>query len=273
MSEIKLIATDIDNTLLNSKKQITPRAKKALQLAEAKGIHLCLVSGRPVSALRYLQEELEIPVGYGSLNGSFSLFSDMVIGSHSIPYDQLKTIITFLRKYHCIINIYAQDNWYTEPGDWTYEMESKMLHIKGIITEDLLRFVEESDENSLPFYKLVITHKEGNVIQALEKDLEYLNLGINVYQSAPKFIEINSAGIDKGLAVREFASYWNINLGEVFAIGDYFNDLSMLQTAGVSVAMLNAPDEVKKSAVSVSSEDMDHDGFAIEIEKILTNQK
>lgn len=273
MSEIKLIATDIDNTLLNSKKEITPRARRALQRASAQGIRVCLVSGRPVSALRYLQEELNIPVAYGSLNGSLSLFGDTVIGSHRIPFEQMKTIIAFLRHYHCVINIYGQDTWYTEPDDWTYEMESRMLHMKGIVLDDLLRFVEESDEQTLPLYKLVITHKDSHVIQALEKDLKRLDLGLNVYQSAPNFIEINRAGVDKGLAVREFASYWHIDLADVFAIGDYFNDLSMLQTAGVSVAMLNAPRGVKEMATSVSQEDMNHEGFALEIEKILDGKR
>lgn len=273
MKEIKLIATDIDNTLLNSKKEITPRAKRALQLAVGKGIHVCLVSGRPVTALAYLQEQLGIPVSYGSLNGAISIFNDVIISAHSISYEQVKTVIMLLRKYHCVINLYSQDNWYTEPEDWTYDMESKMLHRKGIIIENLLNFVDCCDEKILPFYKMVVVHKDDEIICKIEEELKTLNLGLNVYQSAPNFIEINHGGVDKGIAITEISSYWNIPIEQVFAIGDYFNDVSMLEKAGVSVAMLNAPDVIKKIATSVSSEDMDHEGFAIEIEKILERCK
>lgn len=268
MHTISLIATDIDNTLLDSKKNISPRAKEAIREANKKGIHFCLASGRAPQAMGFIQEEIGVEAALGCYSGALTLLNNEILGSHSLPFEQFRTILEKLSAFDCSTFIYGLDEWYSEKEDYWFERECKIVHHRGIITP-YERLLSDKESQGKPLFKLVIMHENPVILQAIEDQIKMLHLDLEVFKSSSFFIEINPKSINKATTIRDVASFYAVPLSAVFAIGDYYNDIGMLTEAGDSVAMLNSPEDVKKCAKRISTHDMDHDGFAIEIEKIL----
>jgi len=272
MNKISLIATDIDNTLLDSQKRISPRAKEAIREADKQGLHFCLASGRAPQAMGFIQEEIGVESALGCYSGALTLFHQKILGSHNLPFEQFRTILRKLSAFDCSTFIYGLTEWYSEKNDYWFERECKIVHHRGIITP-YHTLLSEKENQGQPLFKLVIMHKDPIILQEIENQINRLNLDLEVFKSSSFFIEINPRSINKATTIRDVASFYAVPLTEVFAIGDYYNDIGMLKEAGDSVAMLNSPEEVKKCAKRVSTADMDHDGFAIEIEKLLNVQK
>jgi hypothetical protein len=268
MNKISLIASDIDNTLLDSKKRISPRAKEAIREADKRGIHFCLASGRAPQAMGFIQEEIGVEAALGCYSGALTLFHHTILGSHNLPFEQFQTILEKLSVFDCSTFIYGLDEWYSEKDDYWFERECKIVHHRGIITP-YHTLLSESEEQGKPLFKLVIMHENPLILQKIEDRINQLDLGLEVFKSSSFFIEINPKNITKATTIRDVASFYDVPLSAVFAIGDYYNDIGMLTEAGDSVAMKGSPDDVKKCAKRISTADMDHDGFAIEIEKIL----
>ena len=219
----KLLVLDLDGTLTNSKKEITPFTRETLLQAQEKGLHLVLASGRPTYGIVPLAEELNMKQYGGfilSFNGGkvIDLMTDKVLFEQALPPDIVPVLY----------------NRSKEAG-------LAILSYNG---------------------KYILSEHPEKLRQELGKR-------INVYRSEAFYLELVPKGIDKAASLSRLLERTRIKQEEVIAIGDGFNDVSMIRFAGLGVAMANAQPPVKANADRITQYTNDEDGVARFIQELL----
>lgn len=267
---IKYIALDLDGTLTNEDKVITPRTYEALMDAQRKGIRLILASGRPPYGMQPLCKQLQMDQ-YGGImlayNGGHTERCDNgeVLTEIKLDDTLLPEVYEFQKKYNMVLMTYFGEHIYTEDDTDQYVLQSSKNNKMSVIK--VSDFVADAPR---PINKCLMVG-DPSVAPLCEKELtEYFDGRLNICRSTPYFIEILPLGIDKGDALKELMPLLGSSTDELMAFGDSFNDINMLRVAGIGVAMGNAEDEVKAVAnhVTLSNE---QDGIAEAIKALLPN--
>ena len=268
MFDCKLICTDIDGTLLNSEHRISDENKKAIQLAVQNNILVSLVSGRIAGSLEVLQKELGITGPLGCYSGSLVLDRHEVLASHPITNDQARRILASLASSGLQAIIFGKEHWYIDTSGKWHDKEAKVSLYEGTVCDfsPLLDSWEQEGESP---YKILCMSEDSALVQTMETTLQALfHTELNVFRSSPQYLEISAKGIDKGHAVQAICKKYGFSSSQVMAVGDFYNDLGMFREAGYSVAMGNAPDDIKSQADTVTRTN-DENGLALAIEAIL----
>lgn len=257
----RAIALDLDGTLTNHDKVVTPRTRQALLLAESKGAIIILASGRPTYGIVPVAECLELEKRGGyilSYNGGniVNTKTGEKLFSQFLP----DAVIPILYKYakeknHALLG-YAGNEIITEMPDDPYVKEESRINKMNIRKVDNLLEALEPHPT-----KLLMTGDPTDMIKAEEELVEILGEKMDIFRSAPFFLELVPKGIDKAQSLLRLLSKINLTPADLMAFGDGYNDLSMLKLAGVGVAMANAAPEVRADAdyVTLSNEE---DGVA-----------
>lgn len=257
----RAIALDLDGTLTNHDKVVTPRTRQALLLAESKGAIIILASGRPTYGIVPVAECLELEKRGGyilSYNGGniVNTKTGEKLFSQFLP----DAVIPILYKYakeknHALLG-YAGNEIITEMPDDQYVKEESRINKMNIRKVDNLLDALEPHPT-----KLLMTGDPTDMIKAEEELVEILGEKMDIFRSAPFFLELVPKGIDKAQSLLRLLSKINLTPADLMAFGDGYNDLSMLKLAGVGVAMANAAPEVRADAdyVTLSNEE---DGVA-----------
>lgn len=263
----KLIAFDIDDTLLNREKKVTPRTKAALMNAQENGLKLCVASGRLPYGVRPYAEELDV-LSHGGyylgFNGGAVLNSkNELIGSTYLDSKYIEPVYDILRPTNVTTMVHKGDVIYADRKQNAYtHIESDVIGLPLNLVDDIARFVDWD------IHKMLISG-EPDELKSLETKLKDSFGGeVDIYLSAPWFLEVMPKGINKGLGLELVCRDMGITMDEVIAFGDSFNDIPMIQMAGMGVAMGNAEDELKANADFIT-DDCDNDGIAAALEKIL----
>ena len=267
----KLIALDMDGTLLNSEKKITGNTKKALKEAEAKGVKVVLASGRPLSGITKSLEELDLLKGDDyvlSFNGGIVINSKTkeVVTSSLLKGADLKEIYKVSQELD--INIHA---FSSKRGLITPKMSQYTQHecdINGIDAE-IMDFNDIEDDEDI--VKVMMIDPQEKLDKAIEKLPKDLYEKYSVFKSAPFFLEFTNKEVDKGKGLKKLGEYLGIKQEEIIACGDAGNDLSMIKYAGLGVAMKNATDDVKNAADYITLSN-DEDGIAHVVNKFILNR-
>ena len=264
----KLLVLDIDGTLTNSQKQITPRTKRALMKAQEHGVKLAIASGRPTCGVLPFAKELELEKYGGyilSFNGAkvINCATGDVIFDQLLPVELLPEIYDLSQKNKVNILTYQDDTVITETPDDPYiAIEAR---INGIEIRPVASFKEHV---CFPVTKCLMLG-DGDYLAKVE-EIVRAQLGdrLNIFRSEPYFLEIMPQNIDKAYSLGELLKKLGLSKDEMIACGDGFNDKSMLHFAGLGVAMANAQDAVKKVAdyITLSNDD---DGIAKVVEKFI----
>lgn len=266
----KLIALDMDGTLLTSEKKISEKTKSALKKAEEKGVKVVLASGRPLSGITRYLEELDLFKGDDyvlSFNGGIVINSktEEVVTSNLLRGSDLKYIYNIAKTLD--INIHA---FSAKEGLITPKMSQYTKHecdINGInaIIKDFNKITD--DEYIIKVMMIDPQEKLDEAIRKLPKDLydKY-----SIFKSTPFFLEFTNKEVDKGKGLKKLGEYLGIKKEEIIACGDAENDLSMVKYAGLGVVMENAIDDVKKVADYITLSN-DEDGIAHVVEKFILN--
>jgi len=271
MSEIKLICTDIDGTLLNSKKRINEADKIMLQRAyNEKKIPIALVSGRFKGGLTFIAEELAIPCIYSCFNGAYVEWQGDIIENTRIQLEDLRKVLPVIKNTNSTPQIFdIFDYFFNEETHWS-EHQITMCGYKGIIG-NLEKQIDIWEKENFKPYKMLAKNGNPKELAQTKKALLDLNLkSLTIVQSADFIIEILPSTSNKGNTIKLLADYFNISTDEIMALGDYDNDKEMLQQAGVSIAMGNATDEIK-SIAKYQTASNDEDGIAIAISRFVFN--
>ena len=265
----KLIVLDLDGTLTNSKKEITPRNKEVLTRIQELGAHLVLASGRPTYGIAPLADELGMDKHDGyilSYNGGeiIDWETQEMIYENVLPNDVIPILYKCAHDNGLTILSYDGEKVLTENASDPYVLKEAHLNKMEIReTDNFLRDI------TLPVPKCLIVGDPEKLIP-VEAELSIQLQGkINVFRSEPYFLELVPQGIDKAQSLEVLLNKIKIKREEMMAIGDGFNDLSMIKYAGLGVAMGNAQEPVKKAADYITLTN-DEDGVAVAIEKFMS---
>lgn len=268
----KLLVLDVDGTLLNDDKEITKRTRAALLKVQQMGVHLVLASGRPTYGVIPLAHALELN-HYGgyvlSYNGgqifdmqNGQLLFEKRINPEMLPYLEKKAI-----KNSFDIFTYREDIIYTSNLDNEHiRREAELSGMKLVGTECFAESIDFS-----PCKCMLVSDDEEALISLEEHWTRRLNGVLDVFRSEPYFLEVVPCFIDKANTLGILLEKLSILPEEVIAIGDGVCDFSMIQLAGLGIAMGNAQDSVRRCADVVTATN-NEDGVALAIEKAILSE-
>lgn len=257
----RAIALDLDGTLTNHDKVVTPRTRQALLKAQELGAVIILASGRPTYGIVPVAECLELEKRGGyilSYNGGniVNTKTGEKLFSQFLPDAMIPILYKYAKeKNHALLG-YAGNEIITEMPDDQYVKEESRINKMNIRKVDNLLDALEPHPT-----KLLMTGDPTDMIKAEEELVEILGEKMDIFRSAPFFLELVPKGIDKAQSLLRLLSKINLTPADLMAFGDGYNDLSMLKLASVGVAMANAAPEVRADAdyVTLSNEE---DGVA-----------
>ena len=257
----KLIALDLDGTLNNDQKVITPKTREALIKAQQQGAIVVLASGRPTSGLFGESQALDLEQYHGvllSYNGGkvIDVTTQEVLLEKAIPCSLAKKLLRHLEAFDVTPIVDNGEFIYTnDPQGFNISYESEGNHLPLKIVENIADAIDFNPVKILiasPHEKLVPASQ--NIIEPFKQDLSFIF-------SAPFYLEATMKGIDKAKSLALICKKLNILPQEVMAFGDAQNDKSMLEFAGLGVAMANATDELKAIADEITLSN-NEDGIA-----------
>ena len=269
--QYKVLALDLDGTLTNTEKVITPRTKAALQEAARRGVCIVLASGRPTVGIEPLARELELEKYGGcilSYNGGkiIDCRTGQTLVQHAFPADLIEPVCTFSRYWNVVPLTYDKNGIVTEVPDAPYVLE------EARINKIPVRKVENLPaEVTYPINKLLLVGDPVDMPHVEELMQQKFAGKLSIYRSAPFFIETMPLGVEKSASLALLLKNMGLGPENLMACGDGLNDRSMISYAGVGVAMQNAEDAVKAVADYVTAADNNHDGVAEAIEKFILN--
>lgn len=258
---IKMIATDIDGTILNWSGQFSPAVIDCIKELDKNGIKIILVTGRMHGSTAPIAEKLGLENPIVSYQGG--LIKDIkgnTLFQKQLPDEYAKRIITWAHEKGVHINLYLDDKLYVEQDNDTIRR-----YIVG-------KFV---DYKVCPFWQLkienvnkilAIDYTDADRVTSWVEELEKMFPDLYIVKSTPYFCEIGNKEAKKSAGVEYLRKMWGFEKDEVLTIGDQNNDIELLKAGGVAVAMGNATDELKKYADFIT-DTVENDGFVKAIEK------
>ena len=257
----RLIALDVDGTLLNDRHELTPRVKAAVQAAARKGAEIVLCTGRGPSntfpVLRALGLEGTI-IGH---NGASIVDSRhrKVLHEAVISPGRTREYIADLRERGIHFDLNTTFETYVERLDETVAKMYAALHVKPIPRD----FRGGLPERMVKLSAFAEKDRMDEVEEAWRKKKHALHY----IRSGDEFIDVQHPDATKGKSLEKLAAMKGIRREEIVAIGNYFNDIAMIAYAGVGIAMDNAPQQVKAEADEVTLSN-NEDGVAVALEKL-----
>lgn len=255
----KAVFSDIDGTLLNSEHKISPDTEKAIKAVIAKGIPFIPVSARPPYAITPYTAQLDTQQAIICYSGALILDKNLTaLYSVILAPNDLQQLNTLLKNFNQLsVNYYAGLDWFS--NDLTNYWTVQESEITGLAAEPV--------PNNLTEVHKILVMGEAEEIQQLEAKLKQNLPHLSIHRSKNEYLEIMNKAATKSKAIQFMESHLNVSAQEVITFGDNFNDLDMLQYAGLSVAMGNAPDEIKQAAKEVTASN-DDDGIALVLNRI-----
>lgn len=283
---IKVIASDMDGTLLNSKIQVDDEGVKAIEQARAKGIHFVLCTGRMYDDAMQLINHANLYAPAICMNGA-EIRDEHGKILKQIPIDKTSARYT----YQVLTDLGMYCEFFTDIGPISPNKDKGIELMKEIqrkvhpdlTADEVRRYVEERFESKdvhviddperlfqnedITILKFIAFSSDQVVLKKAKDELESKG-NLAVSSSFSDNIEITHIDAQKGLSLQFYVEKMGVTMDETFAIGDNFNDVSMLKMAGYSVAMGNAEPAVKKLAKHVTDSNDEH-GVATAIHKML----
>lgn len=264
---MKLIAVDVDGTLLNTNNEISPKTRDTLIKAGHAGHKIVIVSGRPTSGVKHLAKELNFDE-FGGLLSNFNggaitnYASDEVIVNHSLDRDLALELLNDTKDLDLEIIIPFEYLILSDRDNEYLDFKRKILGLETRAVPDIRENLD-FDPN-----KIIFAKNEEILDQHIPFLLEKYGDRTSQVRSQRFYYEIMPKGLSKGKSLLEIADHYGIDQKDIIAFGDEMNDLTMLEVAGVAVAMGNAVDPIKEIADYVTLSN-DHDGIADYLEKFV----
>lgn len=269
----KLICMDMDGTLLDDYKNISEINKAVIKKAYNMGAKIVVSTGRIFTSAEYFASLLDVKAPVISSNGAFIREKDRnkVVFKNVLGYDKCIDILKVLKKYDIYPHYYTADTIFTEKIIYSshfYTLANKVLpegkKVNIVIVND---WEEIFNKYKYEILKCVGTDDDLFKVAAAKKEL--INMGcFEVVSSYYNNFEVMCKGVSKGKAVQTLGEYYNISREEIICIGDSENDLSMIQYAGLGVAMGNADEFIKRQADYITDSN-NNNGVAKVIEKFV----
>ena len=266
--DIKLIAMDLDGTLNNDEKRITEKTKAALMAAQEKGIRLALASARPSPGLFKERDILRLQDHGGilmSYNGGriVDAATGNTLFETAMDLQQTKAVLRFLETLPVTPILDDGKQFYvTDAGGYKVDYECRNNNMVCSEVGNLADFLTFAP------IKILMSVQPEELPDIQQKIRDFLPKELSVVQTAPFYLEVIPKRINKGQGIRDICDALGLHTDEVISFGDAANDIPMLQTAGVGVAMGNASQAVKEAANFVTLTN-NEDGIAFALEQFL----
>jgi len=266
MSAVRLLAIDLDDTLLRSDLTMSHRARSAVKKAEDAGIKVVLASGRVPAAMESFARALGLRRRFGYLIcGNGTIIQETLAGN--IAFEVRIAAKSALAAFDLAdaedfpVQIYEGDVMYVSRRNEYTECDQKLTGLRQVVVGNFRAMVGGGCHKLLIPGDPVLLGPLQNLFRS------YLDDDVTLFTSKPYFLEVLPARTDKGTALAKVAGMLGIRREEVLAVGDSMNDEAMLRWAGASVAMANADERIKAIADFVTERTNDDDGIAEAIEK------
>lgn len=271
LQPVRMIATDIDGTMIRSDGSLSPRVKTALHDAVAAGIHVVPATGRPVIVAHDVIEAAELPSYWVFANGAITrhLGRDEMIRGFWITAEITRELVALIRR--------------SLPGagvalefETTVAFEHGFEDVVPVVppvppTDDVLATIDDGRPEHRLIQKVLVFDRSLSIDQLFQSVSAVAGERAVVSYSGLSFVELAAEQVTKASALDLLATDLGITAAEVASFGDNHNDVSMLTWSGRSYAMANATDDAKAAADEVIDGN-DEDGLAIQIERILHSQ-
>lgn len=272
MGKYKLIAFDMDGTLLNSKKQISENTKKMIRRAAGAGKIVALSTGRGLAELYEHLEQVPEVRYLDCTSGAmvYDCWEKKVIARRAIAVRDMKKILEITRQEDVMLHFLStrsivQKSKLEKMEEYHMGIYKPMFEAVADHYEDIYQFYAD---NPVPMEKCNIYHRTPEERTVTEEKIKAADMPIVMVYSEVTSLEITAQGVNKGAGLLALCSHLGIAPEETIAVGDADNDKEVLQAAGLAVAMGNASEHIKALADVVVA-DCDHDGCAQVIEKYL----
>lgn len=263
----RYIAFDLDGTALHSDRTMSERLKSACQRAAARGCIVAISSGRIYRSTKRFSDFLGIDAPVINCQGA--IISDAMTGkelySRPLEYDMLCDAVDFLRSHNHFVQANTNDGFYFEEDCKWSKYYGSLQGFDGVLVKDL-----KHDLPCIPA-KIVGLAEPEVTLERFEQAKAFFGDRMEIAISQPTMVEFTHPEASKGNALDWICSYYNITPDEMIAVGDSFNDISMIEYAGLGAAVANARQEILDIAdVVVSSND--EDGVAELIERYMLEE-
>jgi Cof subfamily protein (haloacid dehalogenase superfamily) len=268
MTRIALVVSDVDGTLLTRDKTLTDGARVAVRRLHEAGIGITITSSRPIIGMRFLIEPLAITLPVGAFNGSCIVDPHLnPIEMHLIPASTAQRSIEIFDEFGVDIWLFTMDLWLTRRPDGEYvPHEKRAIRTDPTIVADFAPYLSGA-------CKIVGSSSDAALLQRCEIAMQQaLGAQATAVRSQSYYLDVTPPGCDKGTFVQATAKRLGISTAAVATIGDMQNDLAMFRVSGMSIAMGNATDDVKKLATHVTASN-EEEGFAKAVDMILKNNE
>lgn len=257
---IKLVATDIDGTILIPEGNFTSGVRQCIKNLCKNNIKVVLVTGRMNAAAIKIAQDLELDTPVVSYQGGLVVYNNEKLYERCLTEEQTTRILEWARAENIHINLYNDDILYSETECYEVQRYCNNLHTEYSIKP--FSEIKKTKINKL----LAIDYSNPKRIDYYEKELPKIFPDIYIVKSTPYFLEFSNREASKKCAVEFLQKYWGLKKEEILTIGDQNNDIALLKAGGIKVAMGNATEALKKEADYIT-DSVFEDGFVHAMEK------
>ena len=263
----KAVFLDMDGTLLKSDHSVSDATISMIRDLTAKGVSVILVSARPLNAVLPTFHHLGLP-GHApviTLNGSYIIENERPIFEARVDLEITARVTELVRPFKATIAYYLQREWYAEVSDAWTDHEQRIMDV-SLDVAPIGQLIQGWKNRDMAPNKMMVMSEAANITNIQQHLRSVFNGKLNIYPSKATYLEVMDSRGSKVNAVRFITERLGLTPKEIIAIGDNYNDVEMIQFAGVGVAMGNAPDDIKAKAKHVTDTN-NNDGVRKALEK------
>jgi Cof subfamily protein (haloacid dehalogenase superfamily) len=267
MATYKIVFSDIDGTLLNKDRELSPLTLQVIRQLQ-KEVPVVLISSRMPQAMQYLQQELHIAhqplICY---NGAQVIIDGEIRSSKEIPWQTIDALHTFNKTLDCHLSVYNDTDWFVPTMDFWAKREENNTKVTPVV-RPLAEVLQDWEPSEKGAHKIQCMG-EPEKIDAIEKFLAGHFPGqLHLYRSKDTYLEIANKDVSKLTAIKLLlSSHFKFSLEESIAFGDNYNDYEMLKAVGLGIAVGNAKTEILEIAKQVAKHGKE-DGVAISLQQL-----
>jgi Cof subfamily protein (haloacid dehalogenase superfamily) len=263
-SDIRLLISDVDGTLVTPQKELTERTRQAAHMLRENGIALAITSGRPPCGMSMLVEPLRLTTPIGAFNGGMFVKPDLtVIEQHVLPADVAGLVVKAIDAHGLDVWAYQGCKWFVrhrhaphvEREEWTVKFSPTVVPTFDNVLDGAAKIVGVSDDPE------AVARCEADVRREFGDH-------VSASRSQPYYLDVTHPRANKGTVVRYLSETFQIPTDAIATIGDSANDVLMFALSGLSIAMGNAGSEVQRAARRVTTSNAE-DGFADAVERFI----
>ena len=266
-TQISLVVTDVDGTLVTPDKVLTEKACAAVKKLHDADIMFAITSGRPPLGLKMLVEPLDLKVPIGAFNGGVFIKPDFsVIEQNCLPKEVTEQAISIIRKHDLDVWIYSGKDWYVQDKNGAHvDRESNTVQFEPTVVNNYNDLLDRA-------VKIVgVSDDLDAVAQCEAATQKELGENASASRSQPYYLDITHPCANKGTVVKRLSEILDIPLEKIATLGDMPNDVPMFELSGTSIAMGNASEDVQNQATYTTAS-YTEEGFAKAIERFILGE-